>query len=321
MWLRKQRVLDSGMTGVQQALPNIAESGSYSGGRPDEATPAVAVSPGPVPDGTAGAAAVDPESQDVSGGSAGQISGGSGASGASAAVTRTSSASVGALMETWLVLEYCDRGSLHEALEARRFVRKADGSLDLLGMYRSLIDIASGMDYLHSMGVLHGDLKTANVLLKSTATDPRGAACKLADFGLSRMLEMDKSHISTQTYGTVAYMPAELLNNGRMTKAVDVYSFGMLMWELFTGSPPYSGLTVGQILVAVVYQNQRPPVPDDCPEAYRAIMEACWHADPTQRPTFDTISKNLQKAYALLRHDSKRDKIGGDSGRSADSQP
>lgn len=84
------------------------------------------------------------------------------------------------------------------------------------------------MDYLHTVGVLHGDLKGANVLLKSTATDPRGFMCKLADFGLSRVLDLDMTHISTHTYGTISYMPPELLSHGKMTRACDVYSFGML---------------------------------------------------------------------------------------------
>lgn len=97
-----------------------------------------------------------------------------------------------------------------------------------VGIVRSLLDIAAGMDYLHSIGVLHGDLKSANVLLKSTTTDPRGFLCKLADFGLSRVLDLDMTHISTKTYGTISYMPAELLSQGKMTKQADVYSFAML---------------------------------------------------------------------------------------------
>ena len=97
-----------------------------------------------------------------------------------------------------------------------------------INIYKSLQDIAAGMDYLHTVGVLHGDLKGANVLLKSTATDPRGFMCKLADFGLSRVLDLDMTHISTHTYGTISYMPPELLSQGKMTRACDVYSFGML---------------------------------------------------------------------------------------------
>ena len=71
-------------------------------------------------------------------------------------------------------------------------------------------------------------MQSANVLLKSTTTDPRGFLCKLADFGLSRVLDMDATHISTKTYGTISYMPAELLSQGKLTRSADVYSFAML---------------------------------------------------------------------------------------------
>ncbi len=97
-----------------------------------------------------------------------------------------------------------------------------------VNLYKSLQDIAVGMDYLHSVGVLHGDLKGANVLLQSTATDSRGFTCKLADFGLSCVLDLDMTHVSTHTYGTISYMPPEVLTHGRMTRAADTYSFGML---------------------------------------------------------------------------------------------
>ncbi len=118
-------------------------------------------------------------------------------------------------------------------------------NLAQVNIYKSLQDIAAGMDYLHTVGVLHGDLKGANVLLKSTATDPRGFMCKLADFGLSRVLDLDMTHISTHTYGTISYMPPELLSQGKMTRAADVYSFGMLskllLWPL-AASPSVTSL-------------------------------------------------------------------------------
>jgi serine/threonine protein kinase len=70
-----------------------------------------------------------------------------------------------------------------------------------VGIYKALLDTASGLDYLHSIGVVHGDLKTANVLLKGSTRDARGVTCKITDFGLSRVLDMDASHINTGTYG------------------------------------------------------------------------------------------------------------------------
>lgn len=69
-----------------------------------------------------------------------------------------------------------------------------------VSIYKILMDTASGLDYLHSIGVVHGDLKTANVLLKG-GKDQKGISCKITDFGLSRVLDMNASHISTGTHG------------------------------------------------------------------------------------------------------------------------
>ena len=85
------------------------------------------------------------------------------------------------------------------------------------------------------------------MLLKSTATDSRGFTCKLADFGMARLLDSDRTHVSTQTYGTISYMPAELLREGKLTRGVDTYSFAILMWELFSGQILHTGLTMAQV--------------------------------------------------------------------------
>ncbi|EFJ39696.1 hypothetical protein VOLCADRAFT_120115, partial [Volvox carteri f. nagariensis] len=166
--------------------------------------------------------------------------------------------------------------------------------LDLI--LRVLRDISSGMAHLHSLNIVHGDLKLGNVLLQSISADPqqqqqqqaeeevaaalppagdtaaatatatatsassnvntsallsRGREggggdslpsqlmAKVADFGLSRCLKEGQTHHSTKTVGTVTHMPPELLRSGKLTLSGDVYSFGIMMWELLTGSVPY----------------------------------------------------------------------------------
>ena len=70
-----------------------------------------------------------------------------------------------------------------------------------VGIYKALLDTASGLDYLHSIGVVHGDLKTANVLLKGGAKESPSTVFKITDFGLSRVLDLDARHVSTATHG------------------------------------------------------------------------------------------------------------------------
>jgi Protein kinase domain len=100
-----------------------------------------------------------------------------------------------------------------------------------VAIYRSLLEVACGLEYLHASSILHGDLKAANVLLKAAAptmNDPRGFTCKIADFGLSRVVEALQTHVSTGTYGTISYMPAEIISGGKLTRAVDIYSFAII---------------------------------------------------------------------------------------------
>ncbi len=70
---------------------------------------------------------------------------------------------------------------------------------------------------------------------------------QLADFGLSRVLDTDRTHVSTQTHGTLAYQPAELLQEGRLTKAADVHSFSMIMYEMYTKQRLFDGCNTGQV--------------------------------------------------------------------------
>ncbi|BDA40615.1 probable LIM domain-containing serine/threonine-protein ki at C-terminar half [Coccomyxa sp. Obi] len=202
------------------------------------------------------------------------------------------------LLETWMLLEYCDQGNLEAAARESRFKN------DFATIYLCLMDIASGMDYLHSLGVLHGDVKGANVLLKTTAPtayDPRGFVCKMADFGLSRVLESDATHVSTFTYGTAAYMAPELLQKGKMTRAADVYSFAMIMVELFTCKRLFEGLAQQQIMFQV-FSGQKPPLDrEGMPEDYEQLIEDCWDDAPESRPTFAAILQRLRLMYSRER--------------------
>lgn len=85
------------------------------------------------------------------------------------------------------------------------------------------------------------------MLLKSTTADARRFTAKLADFGMARLLAENSTHVSTKTYGTISYMPIEVLKHGKLTTSVDSYSFAIIMWELFSGEVLYADMTVAQV--------------------------------------------------------------------------
>jgi serine/threonine protein kinase len=179
-------------------------------------------------------------------------------------------------------------------------------------IYRALIDISAGMAYLHSLGILHGDLKGGNVLLKSTCAteDPRGFVCKIGDFGLSRVLPADNTHVTTENFGmpsvaawvvlmqnghcadgalphagTIAYCAPEVIKHGRLTRAADVYSFAMLMTELWTGEGILRGFNSAQVLFEGNFDaNLEKQQPDNaCMAARRRTTRSCWGSGPRWR--------------------------------------
>ncbi|GIM09632.1 hypothetical protein Vretimale_13478 [Volvox reticuliferus] len=123
-------------------------------------------------------------------------------------------------------------------------------------------------------------------------------AVKVADFGLSRCLKEGQTHHSTKTVGTVTHMPPELLRSGKLTLSGDVYSFGIIMWELLTGSVPYRGLMYGEVVERVVVSHRRPEFPEHTPHEYRSLAERCWAADAAARPTFVAVLAELEAMLA-----------------------
>ncbi|KAL4434240.1 hypothetical protein ABPG75_000681 [Micractinium tetrahymenae] len=204
------------------------------------------------------------------------------------------------LYETWIVSEFCERGTLADAL-ANKMLLLPDGRPKMIPVYLCLLDIAAGMQYLHSLGIMHSDLKPANVLLKGTRNSVRGFSCKLADFGLSRMLDGRATHVETGSYGTPTHAAPELLREGRLSPAVDVFAFGVLAWELVAGEEAYHGWHPMQIIMQVTQQGARPPALPHCPPALAALMQRCWRDDPAERPPFSDILADLQAQLQAAR--------------------
>ena len=150
------------------------------------------------------------------------------------------------------------------------------------------LDAARGMWYLHSRNppIIHRDLKTANLLVDA---DFR---VKVADFGLSRPI----SRTATLTYcGTLDYCAPEILLKSTYSQKVDVYSFGICLWQIFTGRDIHSSIHMAELIEGVTKRNLRPD-PKLLPLSIARIAEICWSRNPKHRPSFHEIIDMLENA-------------------------
>jgi hypothetical protein len=194
-----------------------------------------------------------------------------------------------------MIMEYCDQGSLSEAIRIGIF----QGNMDMI--YEVLMEIASAMKYMHSLRLLHCDIKPANILLKSDNSTLKGFVAKLSDFGFSQIL-LEKDYIINQTGGgTITHLAPEMFQSGsHITYSVDVYAFGILMWEIYTGNRLF--YSMGPDSIDHVYRSSgRPKFPEDSPRSYRDLAEQCWSDNAAVRPTFDKIMEFFRSSNVSRR--------------------
>ncbi|XP_061709558.1 uncharacterized protein LOC133519566 [Cydia pomonella] len=186
-----------------------------------------------------------------------------------------------------LIMEYVMCGKLLTYLRERRSRPdrfSGSGALTSRDLTVFAYCVARGMDYIASKGIVHRDLAARNVLVD------HNKLCKIADFGMSRA-----AGGASRNRGAlpVRWMAPEALLYNVYSHSTDVWAFGITLWEIVTlGSTPYAAMSGREVLAAVTegYRLERPP---HCkPQLYRA-MHSCWHADPSQRPTFAALKAQL----------------------------
>ncbi|KAK4010542.1 vascular endothelial growth factor receptor 1 [Daphnia magna] len=148
--------------------------------------------------------------------------------------------------------------------------------------------IARGMEYLASKKVLHGDLAARNVLLADDGV------VKVADFGMAKKMYYEGNYERTEGLMPVKWMAIESLTARIFSSQSDVWSFGVLLWELFTlGEVPYPGMDVGHLLIKEIKSGYRMEKPENAPNFFGVIMANCWKTEPKERPTFRQLEEMI----------------------------
>ncbi|XP_030068032.1 protein-tyrosine kinase 6 isoform X2 [Microcaecilia unicolor] len=181
----------------------------------------------------------------------------------------------------YIITEFMTKGNLLDLM------RSAEGSLlqvnDLIDM---AYQVADGMEFLESKNYVHRDLAARNILVGEDYI------CKVADFGMARLIK-NEFYKSTSCHIPYKWTAPEALQYNRFSTRSDVWSFGILLYEIITcGQIPYAGMDNAEAS-AEVSRGYRMPQPSNCPNMIYKIMSECWKTEPSKRPTFQKIKKEL----------------------------
>lgn len=200
--------------------------------------------------------------------------------------------------EPMLVMEYMTHGSLYDVLQDDSIVLKPEQILAILQ------DVAQGLRFLHSATpqVIHGDLKAQNVLIDTNF------CAKVTDFGLS-----GKKQIGA--VGTPYWMSPELLLGESVNSAAsDIYAYGMVMYEIYSGRPPYAGEAYEEVVRQICdpHIRKRPLIPLHCPARVAKLMDDCFQHDPKERPTAEQLDVALKVELKVKERTSRLEALNKD---------
>ena len=189
-------------------------------------------------------------------------------------------------MKLYILLQFCENGTVRAAIDRGYFLKSGLCNMRLL--LRIALDISEGMRYLHEeRRVVHGDLNCNNVLLDHEYR------AKVADFGLTQYF--DGKTRATSALGTVTHMAPEMLSEGKFNFKGDVYSFGVMLWEMYTGERAWAGLRQTQIMLAKMDERSLPlKIPEGAPQRFLELLRSCMAFEYKTRPDFQEICSRLQ---------------------------
>ncbi|PRP83471.1 CLL4A clavata1-like receptor S/T protein kinase protein [Planoprotostelium fungivorum] len=176
-----------------------------------------------------------------------------------------------------IITEYCGGGSLLTYL-------RQNPELPLDQKMKFIMQIAQGMLHLHMEKIIHRDLAVRNILLTSHLD------AKVADFGMSRQQDnVDNAQTTATTIGPIRWMAPEAITERKYSTKTDVFSFGVLVWEIVTNKEPFEGIDNVLVAVAVIKEDARLQIPDDTDILLKKLMDGCWKTAPIERPNFRSL--------------------------------
>ncbi|XP_015263547.1 PREDICTED: tyrosine-protein kinase Lck [Gekko japonicus] len=186
----------------------------------------------------------------------------------------------------YIITEYMEKGNLVDFLKGEEGLR-----LTIYKLLDMAAQVAEGMAFLEKKNYIHRDLRAANILVSETL------CCKIADFGLARLIEDDEYTAQEGAKFPIKWTAPEAINYGTFTIKSDVWSFGILLTEIVTyGRIPYPGMSNPEV-IQNLERGYRMPPPDNCPDELYKLMLQCWKDSPEQRPTFEYLKAVLEDFF------------------------
>jgi serine/threonine protein kinase len=143
------------------------------------------------------------------------------------------------------------------------------------------------LQFIHNKNFIHRDIHSGNILRNCSQS-------LIGDLGLSQPVNNISSN--NEIYGVIPYIAPEIFKGVGFSKESDIYSLGMIMWELTTGCKPFANVEHDHNLIYKILDGKRPEITNDTPEFYANLMKKCWDSNPSNRPTIDEILFSLGKS-------------------------
>ncbi|CAI2172263.1 4274_t:CDS:2 [Funneliformis geosporum] len=160
-----------------------------------------------------------------------------------------------------------------------------------------------GLNYIHNQKIIHRDFHSGNILCENVYDN---YDIVISDLGISK-LSTEVSENNNEYYGIMPYIASEIFQRQKYTETSDIYSFGMIMWELMTGRRPFWDRDYDTSLIIEICDGLRPPIDTNAPEGYIKIMQNCWHSNPNKRPSASNICDIIEQI--ILKEENNPTKI------------